>query len=84
MLLSRLPFPRCSLSSEGRIMVNQLQNGPSCNHYSINDRGSWHPGHGLERQAMETVENWRFTPATGPDGKRVACVVTIEVTFRLG
>ncbi|HKW64754.1 MAG TPA: energy transducer TonB [Candidatus Acidoferrum sp.] len=41
------------------------------------------PGHGLEQQAAEVVQNWRFTPATGSDGKPVACIVTIEVTFRL-
>ncbi|HKW34921.1 MAG TPA: energy transducer TonB [Candidatus Acidoferrum sp.] len=42
------------------------------------------PGHGLEQQAAEAVHDWRFTPATGPDGKPVPCVVMIEVTFRLG
>ena len=42
------------------------------------------PGHGLEQQAAEAVNDWRFTPATGPDGKPVGCVVMIEVTFRLG
>jgi TonB family protein len=42
------------------------------------------PGHGLEQKAMEAVQNWRFTPAAGPDGKPVACVVNIEVSFRIG
>ena len=42
------------------------------------------PGHGLEQKAIEAVQNWRFTPATGPDGKPVACIVNIEVTFRIG
>jgi TonB family protein len=42
------------------------------------------PGHGLEQQAIETIQGWRFAPASGPDGKPVACVVNIEVTFRLG
>ena len=42
------------------------------------------PGHGLEQQAAETIHSWRFLPALGTDGKPVACVVTIEVTFRLG
>jgi len=42
------------------------------------------PGHGLEQQAIEAIQGWRFTPAAGPDGKPVACIVNIEVTFRLG
>ena len=42
------------------------------------------PGYGLEQQAIGAIQDWRFTPAAGPDGKPVACVVNIEVTFRLG
>jgi periplasmic protein TonB len=42
------------------------------------------PGHGLEQQAVEAIQGWRFTPAAGPDGRPVACIVNIEVTFRLG
>jgi len=42
------------------------------------------PGYGLEQRAIETVKKWRFRPATGPDGKPVACVVMVEVAFKLG
>jgi TonB family protein len=42
------------------------------------------PGYGLEQKAIEAVRKWRFRPATGPDGKPVACVVMIEVAFKLG
>jgi TonB family protein len=42
------------------------------------------PGHGLEQQAVEAIQGWRFTPAAGPDDRPVACIVNIEVTFRLG
>lgn len=42
------------------------------------------PGHGLDQKALETIQSWRFTPAVGPDGKPVACMVNIEVTFRIG
>jgi TonB family protein len=38
---------------------------------------------GLSQEAVETVEAWRFTPATGPDGNAAAVIVPIEVTFRL-
>jgi TonB family protein len=40
-------------------------------------------GYGLEENAVETVKGWKFRPATGPDGKPVATVVPIEVTFRI-
>jgi TonB family protein len=40
-------------------------------------------GMGLDEKAIETVKNWRFKPADGPDGNPVASVVPIEVTFRL-
>lgn len=42
------------------------------------------PGHGLDQKALEAVQGWRFTPAVGPDGKPVACMVNIQVTFRIG
>ena len=42
------------------------------------------PGHGLDQKALEAVQGWRFTPAVGPDGKPVACMVNIEMTFRIG
>jgi TonB family protein len=40
-------------------------------------------GYGLEQSAIETVKRWQFRPAQGPDGKPVATVVPIEVTFRI-
>jgi TonB family protein len=40
-------------------------------------------GKGLEEKAIEAVKNWKFKPASGPDGKPVPCVVPIEVSFRL-
>ena len=40
-------------------------------------------GYGLDQNAIETVKNWRFRPATGPDGGPVATIVPIEVTFRI-
>jgi len=41
------------------------------------------PGMGLGEKAMEAVKTWQFKPATGPNGKPAATVVTIEVAFRL-
>jgi TonB family protein len=41
------------------------------------------PGLGLEDRAVEAVRGWRFNPATGRDGKPVASLTLIEVTFRL-
>jgi protein TonB len=40
-------------------------------------------GLGLDEKAVEAVKGWRFKPAVGPDGKPVATLVPIEVTFRL-
>jgi len=40
-------------------------------------------GYGLEDVSVKTVQNWRFKPALGPDGKPVAVLAPIEVTFRL-
>lgn len=41
------------------------------------------PGLGLEEKALASVRTWRMRPCTGPGGKPVACVATIEVVFRL-
>lgn len=41
------------------------------------------PGLGLEDKAIEAVRNWQFKPALGPNGKPVATITPIEVTFRL-
>ena len=41
------------------------------------------PGLGLEEKAVEAVRGWRFKPAIGPNGKPVATLVPVEVTFRL-
>jgi len=41
------------------------------------------PGLGLEEKAIEAVKGWKFKPAVGPNGKIVATIVPIEVTFRL-
>jgi TonB family protein len=38
---------------------------------------------GLARRAIEAVRDWTFKPATDQQGKAVAVVVPIEVTFRL-
>lgn len=41
-------------------------------------------GKGLDEQAIETVRNkWTFEPAEGPDGKPVATIVPIQITFQL-
>jgi len=40
-------------------------------------------GEGLDIEALVTVANWRFDPAL-KDGKPVAVLINIEVTFRLG
>ncbi len=41
------------------------------------------PGFGLEYKAIEAVRTWRFKPALGPNGKPVATITPVEVTFRL-
>jgi TonB family protein len=41
------------------------------------------PGSGLGMKAVESVRNWKFKPAIGPNGKPVAVTVPIQVTFRL-
>lgn len=40
-------------------------------------------GYGLDQNAIETVKQWKFRPAKGPDGNPVATLVPIEVTFRI-
>jgi len=40
-------------------------------------------GLGLDEKAVEAVQQWRFKPASDPDGNPVATVVPVEVTFRL-
>ena len=40
-------------------------------------------GLGLDERALQAVQNWRFKPALGPNGKPVATVTNIEVNFRL-
>jgi len=40
------------------------------------------PGNGLGMQAIESVREWKFKPALGPDGRPVAVICPVEVTFR--
>lgn len=40
-------------------------------------------GQGLDEQAINAVQMWRFRPARGSDGQPIATIVPIEVTFRL-
>jgi TonB family protein len=40
-------------------------------------------GLGMDQNAIEAVENWRFQPATEPNGTPVAVTTEVEVTFRL-
>ncbi|MGO9826527.1 MAG: TonB family protein [Terriglobales bacterium] len=39
-------------------------------------------GHGLDEKAIEAVKQWRFEPAH-KDGKPVAVMINVEVTFRM-
>jgi TonB family protein len=39
--------------------------------------------YGLENSAVETVKEWKFKPAVGPDGNPVAVILLLEITFRL-
>jgi len=39
-------------------------------------------GDGLDENAIETVKQWRFSPAT-KDGKPVPSVISVEMTFRI-
>jgi TonB family protein len=38
---------------------------------------------GLARRAIEAVHDWKFKPATDKNGRAVAVIVPIEVTFRI-
>jgi TonB family protein len=38
---------------------------------------------GLSQAAIKSVQQWRFQPATGPDGKPVEVLQRVEVSFRL-
>jgi TonB family protein len=40
-------------------------------------------GLGLDKQAVNAVQRWRFKPALGPNGDPVATIVPIEINFRL-
>ena len=40
-------------------------------------------GLGLDEQAVNAVQSWRFAPALGPNGDPIATMVPIEITFRL-
>ena len=40
-------------------------------------------GHGLDEKAVEAVENWRFKPAVGLEGKPVPVWIDSEVKFRI-
>jgi outer membrane biosynthesis protein TonB len=41
-------------------------------------------GYGLDEQAFNAIKKWKFAPATSrTDGKPVAIIVPVEVTFRL-
>ncbi len=40
------------------------------------------PGLGLNEKAVEAVQTWHFKPALGPNGKPVAVVIPLELTFR--
>jgi periplasmic protein TonB len=41
------------------------------------------PGLGLDEKALESVRNWRFKAAIGPNGRPVATITLLEITFRL-
>lgn len=41
------------------------------------------PGYGLAEQAIESVSEWRFRPASGKDGKPVSAAVPVEVSSHL-
>jgi TonB family protein len=40
-------------------------------------------GKGLDEQAVNAVQAWRFKPAIGPNGDPVPVAVPIQITFRL-
>jgi TonB family protein len=39
---------------------------------------------GLTDRALEAVRQWRFTPATGPDGKPATVQITMRLAFHFG
>jgi TonB family protein len=39
---------------------------------------------GLTDRALEAVRQWRFTPATGPDGKPTTVQITMRLAFHFG
>lgn len=39
-------------------------------------------GMGFDEAAIEAVRGWKFRPAVGPNGRAVATLVPIEITFR--
>jgi TonB family protein len=41
------------------------------------------PGYGLAEQAIESVSEWKFRPASGKDGVPVAVAAPVEVSFHL-
>lgn len=40
-------------------------------------------GRGLDEAAVETVQQWKFNPAIGPDGNTVPTRAVVEINFRL-
>ena len=40
-------------------------------------------GYGLDENAIQAVEDWRFTPAVDPDGKPVPVWTDVEANFRV-
>jgi Gram-negative bacterial TonB protein C-terminal len=40
-------------------------------------------GYGLDEQAFNAIMGWRFKPGVDAEGKPMAVIVAIEVTFRL-
>jgi TonB family protein len=39
------------------------------------------PSDSRAEEALEAVREWKMKPASGPDGKPIACRVQVEVTF---
>lgn len=49
--------------------------------YRIRVAGSL--GHGLDEEAIKTVNKWRFSPGKDEAGSPVAVEINVEMTFRL-